>query len=186
MADPEQARATQLRNIEQKTGASARDWAEAARLAGVGRHGEIRAWAKAHYGLGYGDANALASAVLVASAPESRQSEDPLDQIYSGTKAHLRPIHDRLITEARGFGEFEIAPKKGYISLRRKKQFAMIGPKNAKQIELGLNLKGDFGNDRIIAQKPGGMCQFAVALSDVAEIDGAVVEALRSAYEAAG
>lgn len=186
MADPAQAKATQLRNIEEKTGASARDWAEAARLAGVGKHGEIRSWAKEHYGLGYGDANALAAAVLEASAPESRPPEDALDEIYSGPKAHLRVVHDRLVTEVQGFGPFEIAPKKGYVSLRRKKQFAMIGPKNAKQVELGLNLKGDFGTDRIIAQKPGGMCQFAVALTDADEIDRAVIEALRSAYDAAG
>ncbi len=45
MADPAQAKATQLRNIEEKTGASVHDWAEAARLAGVDKHGEIRSWA---------------------------------------------------------------------------------------------------------------------------------------------
>ena len=37
--------------------------------------------------------------------------------------------HEKLMKEIRQFGEFEIVPKKGYVSLRRKKQFVMIGPK---------------------------------------------------------
>ena len=71
----------------------------------------------------------------------------------------LRPVHDRIMTAVQGFGVFEIAPKKGYLSLRRKKQFAMVGPATESHIEVGLNLKGLTATDRLIAIPPGGMCQ---------------------------
>ena len=53
-----------------------------------------------------------------------------------------------------GFGEFEIAPKKGYVSLRRKKQFAMLGPKTNDRFELGLNLKDEVKDPRAKACRP--------------------------------
>ncbi len=39
MADPEQAVATQLRNIERDTGRSVAEWADVVRSAGLDRHG---------------------------------------------------------------------------------------------------------------------------------------------------
>ena len=71
----------------------------------------------------------------------------------------MRPVHDRIMTAVKGFGAFEIAPRKGYLSLRRKKRFAMVGPATQLQIEVGLNLKGLTATDRLIAIPPGGMCQ---------------------------
>ena len=41
------------------------------------------------------------------------------------------------MAEIQHFGEFEIAPKKGYVSLRRKKQFAMIGPASNTRLRGG-------------------------------------------------
>ena len=85
-----------------------------------------------------------------------------LDDIYTGARAPLRPIHDALMAAIKKFGAFEIAPKKGYVSLRGKKQFAMIGPATNTQVEVGLNMKGVKGTARLIEQKPGGMCQYKV------------------------
>lgn len=185
MSSPDQARATQLRNIEAKTGKSIAELRTAVGATGRSKHGEIRAWFIETYGLGYGDANAVAAATLAPEAPAAAD-EDPLTEIYAGKKAHLRAVHDRVMSELQAMGPFETAPKKGYVSLRRKKQFATLGPRTADRVELGINLKTDVGSDRIVAQKPGGMCQYAVALAGPEDLDAEVVSVLRAAFEAAG
>ena len=81
------------------------------------------------------------------------------------------------------FGPFEIAPKKGYVSLRGKKQFAMIGPATNTQVEIGLNMKGVKGTSRLIELKPGGMCQFKVRVSDRKEVDKELLGWIRQAYD---
>lgn len=186
MSDPEQAKATQLRNVEAKTRATLNDWRKAAETAGHSKHGAVRSWAMVHYELGYGDANALASAVLAPDVVGNSDLGDPIAELYTGTKAHLRPIHDRVIAKVAAWGDFEAVPKKSYVSLRRKKQFATIGPKNAKQSELGINLKDDVASEKIVAQKPGGMCQFAVLLTAPDDVDDAVQRVLKTAFDAAG
>jgi len=65
---------------------------------------------------------------------------DPAGALYVGAKAGLRPLHDALLGEIRALGTFDIAPKKGYLSLRRRKQFAMVQPSTTSRIDLGLIL----------------------------------------------
>lgn len=185
MADPQKALQTQLANIEKKTGQSLAQIQAAVRGSGKTKHGEIRAWLMETFQLGHGDANTVAHVTLTPPAPEA-SSTDVLGEIYAGKKAHLRPVHDAVMAALDGWGGFEVAPKKGYVSLRRKKQFAMLGPKSNDRIELGLNLKDDVGSARIVAQKPGGMCQFAVSLTSPSEVDAEVIGVLKAAFEAAG
>jgi len=185
MSSPDQANATQLRNIEAKTGQDLAALRVAIAGSGKAKHGEVRTWLMETYGLGYGDANALAhfAAGSKGAAPAS-DAADPLADIYTGKKAHLRSIHDAVMAAIQPWGDFEIAPKKGYVALRRKKQFAMLGPKTVDRAELGINLKDDVGSEPIVAQKPGGMCQYAVALSAPADLGAEVLSVLRRAYAA--
>ena len=187
----DKALATQLANIEKRTGKSLDALATIVRNSGLTKHGEIRAMLQRDLGLGHGDANTLVHVVLKSdgqSAAEAagKSAGDVLDEIYAGPKAALRPIHDRLMTAVESFGPFEIAPKKGYVSLRRKKQFAMIGPATKTQVEVGLNMKDVPATVRLVALPPGGMCQYKVRVSDAAEVDDELIGWARLAFDHAG
>jgi hypothetical protein len=142
-------------------------------------------------GLGYGDATMLVHFVLktdtqIVVQEKGLTTVDVLDEIYSGPKANLRPIHDQLMSAIEQFGEFEIAPKKGYVSLRRKRQFAMLGPATNTRFELGINIKNLEADERLIEQPAGSMCNYKVQISEVNQIDEKIMSWVRMAYEAAG
>jgi hypothetical protein len=117
MSSVDQATATQLSNIEKKTGRSLAELAEIARNSGLSKHSEIHNMFKRDFNLGYGDANTLAHTVSkIQDKSEADAGSESIDRIvdgfYSGPKASLRPIHDRIMTQVQAFGPFEIAPKK--------------------------------------------------------------------------
>ncbi len=196
MADPQAATVTQLKNIQAKTGQRIEALHAAVANSGAAKHGERRTWLMEHFKLGYGDANAVAkffgkplpdlgSGDARQTAATAPAAGDPLDTLYSGPKAALRPLHAALMAVVQGFGEFEAAPKKTYISLRRKKQFAMVGPATKDSLEIGLNCKDLPPHARLKVQPPGGMCQATTRISGASEIDAALKGWLRRAYDAA-
>ena len=189
MTSIEMAVQTQLANIQKKTGMSMKELETLVKKSGHAKHGELRDMLKTKLALGHGDANALVHHILKSdgtSAAEGKSEDAVLDEIYAGTKAGFRPIHEALMGEIRKFGEFEIAPKKGYVSLRRKKQFAMLGPKTNTRFEVGINAKDLKKNSRLAEQPKGSMCNYIVSLTDVKEVDVELVAWLKSAFEQAG
>ena len=189
MSSLDKAFQTQLDNIQKKTGKSLAELAAAAQKSGLTKHGELRDMFKEKFGLGHGDANALVHAILKsdgASAAEGKNTDAVLDEIYTGAKAAQRPIHEALMKHINKFGEFEILPKKGYVSLRRKKQFAMIGPKTNTRFEVGINGKNFKKNARLVEQPAGSMCNYIIALTDAKEVDAELIAWIKYAYEGAG
>jgi hypothetical protein len=189
MNNLDQAVQSQLTNIQKKTGRTLAELTALVRNSGLTRHGEIRELLMRDLGLGYGDANALVHAVLQSDGTrlaEGKASGDVLDEIYSGPKAALRPIHEALMKEIVKFGEFEIVPKKGYVSLRRKKQFAMLGPRTNTRFEVGINAKDLLENARLLGQPKGSMCNYIVNLTDAREVDAELLRWVKIAYESAG
>lgn len=191
MTDLEKAVATQLANIEKRTGRSIHDLAQMLRASGLAKHGEQVAMLKRELGMGHGDANLLAhhARKLDAAAAGEGGPATPaaaVDALYSGKKADLRPIHDRLMHAIRKFGAFEEAPKKTYVSLRRKKQFAMIGPATNTQVEVGINLKDVKPQGGLVALPPKSMCDYKIRLGSVDEVSEELLSWIRKAYDAAG
>jgi len=194
MADPVAATITQLKNIQAKTGKTIAQLHAAVAASGAAKHGEKRSWLMEQFKLGYGDANTVVHFIdkpmpdlggaPAAAAPAAEG--DPLDAIYTGAKAGLRPLHEAVMAQIKTFGPFEEAPKKTYISLRRKKQFAMVGPATKDNVEIGLNAKDLPPHARLKVQPPGSMCQATTRITSAAEIDKALAGWLKQAYDAAG
>jgi hypothetical protein len=144
--------------------------------------------------LGYGDANTVALFYGKPLPPLDDTSPmtldpplgDPLDCIYTGVKAKLRPLHVEVLTMIGGFGPFEVTPKKSYVSLRRKKQFSMVGPATKDLIEIGLNAKTLTPTSRLKVMPLGGMCQYTVRIGSPSDLDQELQAWLRIAYDMAG
>lgn len=191
MSDLDKAVETQLRNIQAKTGKTLAEVSVLVRESGLTKHGEIRTLLMRDLGLGHGDANALVHAVLQSDGERAAQAagvtiDGVVDEIYTGAKAALRPIHDRLMAGLADFGAFEVLPKKGYVSLRRKKQFAMLGPATNTRVEVGINAKDLAATARLVEQPAGSMCNYKVKVSSAEEVDAELITWIKLAYERAG
>jgi hypothetical protein len=198
MADPTAATISQLKNIQARTGKTIAELHAAVAASGASKHGERRSWLMAQYQLGYGDANVVAlffdkplpdlaggtDATAATAAPAA--AGDPLDAIYTGAKAGLRPLHAAVMAQISAFGDFEQAQKKTYISLRRKKQFAMVGPATKDSVEIGINAKDLPAHARLKAQPPGSMCNATTRITRTDEVDAQLAGWLKQAYDAAG
>jgi len=150
------------------------------------KHSKIRSFLSEELGLTYGDANTLTHYVLKSdgvSLAEGKSHDQIVSEIYCDKKSDLLPIHEAIMNQVELFGDFEIIPKKGYLSLKQKRQFMMIGPKSSTRIEIGINLKDLINNDRFIPQQKGSMCQYIVKVSDISEVNNELMDVLRKAFD---
>ena len=81
----------------------------------------------------------------------------------------------------------EVSPKKAYVSVRRKKQFAIIQPSTKTRLDVGLNLKGVEPNGSLEASGSwNAMCTHRVKVEGEKMISKELIEQIRKAYEQAG
>ncbi len=172
--------------LRSKTGRGLEEWVTAARATGIGKHKALVDHLKANEGLTHGYANSVALKTFGSDA-SAIGDEALLAAMFAGPKAGLQPIYDRLVAIARDFGsDVELAPKKGYVSLRRSKQFAILQPSTKDRFDLGLNPKGTEPGSRL---EPSGRFNARVShrvrLQSPDDVDGELIEWLRAAYERA-
>lgn len=175
-----------IEQLTEKTGITYETFVNALKESNLIKHGELRKLFMDKFELSYGYANTLVHIVKGsdgASLAEGKGMDTILAEIYTGKKEHFRPVHDLIMSRLESLEDVELAPKKGYISLRHKKQFAMVGPKTNSRMEIGINLKDVEGTDRLLAQAKGSMCKFIVKLSTIEEVDDELINWIKEAYE---
>ena len=142
---------------------------------------------KADHGLAQGAAHRVSLLARQRDEAGVAAPPDPADALYAGAKAGLRPLHDALIGEIRALGAVDIAPKKGYLSLRRRKQFAMIQPSTTSRIDLGLILPATPATGRLAsAARFNPLFTHRVRITAVTDLDDELRGWLATAYALAG
>lgn len=180
MATPEEMARSMIKNMPEKTGKALAEWISIVKASGLEKHGEIVKMLKTDHGMTHGFANLVSH--------KSRETCEEIDLVavqYSGAKAGLKPVYEALLDYAKTLGaDVEIAPKKSSVSLRRKKQFALITPATKTRIDLGLALKGEEAGGRL--ETYNAMCSHRVRIETVDGIDDAVKDWIKLAYDRAG
>ena len=181
---PEEGLASLVRNLESQTGKSLATWVATARGSGLAKHKDIVAYLKTEHGLTHGYANQIALRSLAADDAPAAGSDELIDAQYSGPKQSMRPVYDALKAAVQAFGpDVELAPKKAYVSLRRKKQFGLIQPSTATRVDVGLVLKGIPPGKRLEASGSfNAMVTHRVKVSAAADVDSELIGWLRQAY----
>ena len=184
--DVDKALQSQIRNIETTYGKSLDHWFAVIDASGLSKHNEVVAMLKADHGLAHGAAHRVGLLARQRDADMAVPS-DPAGALYTGPKASLRPLHDALLAEIRALGSFDIAPKKGYLSLRRRKQFAMVQPTTTR-IDLGLILSAATPVTGRLesAAKFSPLFTHRVRVTALTDLDDELREWLAAAYTLAG
>ncbi len=179
-SSPDDALATMLANIPEKTGKPLADWIALIAKSGHEKHGAIMKFLKEEHGVTHGFANLIA-----AKSRETGEEVDLVAAQYSGAKEALMPLYEEIVAFAKTLGnDVEVAPKKTSVSLRRKKQFALITPATKTRIDLGVALKGEDPTARL--ETYNAMCSHRVRLENGADFDEEVKGWVREAYSRSG
>jgi len=176
----EKALETMINNMPEKTGKKLEEWLQILDRENLEKHSIAVKFLKTEHGLTHGFANTIAT----LSREKNEPREDLVLNQYSG-KDSLKPVYDMLIFSVEKFGDdVVISPKKGSVSLVRKKQFALIKPTTKARIDLGLKLKGVEVQGRLENSGPfGTMCTHRIQLHNISDIDDEVIKWLSTAYE---
>ncbi len=151
------------------------------------RAAPVIAWLKADYGLGQGHAMAIWATIKADGRPIRPGADARIDALFSGPRAHWRPVFDALLAAARGYGEdVGLSPSDRYVSLvRGSRKFAIVQP-GAGFLDVGLKRRGVAATDRFApAAGWNDMLTHRVRLRPGEPVDEELRTWLRAAYEAA-
>lgn len=172
-------------NLLEKTGKTLEQWKQLLGLQSFSKHGEYMTFLKKEHGLTHGFANFITLKFREADAASS-SSEDLVAAQYA-KKAALLPIYNKLIEVISQFGcDIEIASKKSAVSLRVKRQFALIQPSTKTRIDLGLKFNDKPHAGRLETSGPfGTMCTHRVQLTTIEQVDKELLTWIKEAYNQA-
>ena len=179
--------------LKEKTGRSLDEWLAVVKKSGPGTEKNLREWLKQEFKLGANSAWWIAERAAGKGSetddPEAylRAAEQYVERMYSGRKAVLRPLYDKLLALGLSMGrDAKACPCETMVPLYRRHVFAQIKPTTQTRIDMGFALGALKAEGRLV--ETGGFAKkdritHRIGISSPADIDGEVKRWLRVAYE---
>jgi Domain of unknown function (DUF5655)/Domain of unknown function (DUF4287) len=173
-------------NLLKRTGKTLDEWVTFAKRSGPGTTKERREWLKAQ---GLTTNYAWWISDVTEGKNRGVDDYDPeafVEAMFSGKKAALRPIYDKLLKLALSIGtDVTASPGKTIVPLYRQHVFAQIKPTTNTRLDLGLALGALKATGRLIST--GGFekkdrITHRIPISSIDEIDADVKAWLKKAY----
>lgn len=179
--------------LKQKTGRTLDEWLRFVKKEGPQDEKERREWLKSEHGLGTNSAWWIAE----RSVGKGTETDDPdkyleaaegyVDQMFSGSKAGLRPIYNALLKLGLSTGkDAKACPCQTIVPLYRNHVFAQIKPTTRTRIDFGFALGDMKPKGRLI--DTGGFAKkdritHRIPIASLDDIDDEVKHWLKVAYD---
>jgi hypothetical protein len=179
--------------LKDRTGRSLDEWLALLKESGPKTEKEQRQWLRQKHQMGMNSAFWIAERAAgktdETGDPETylQAAEQYVEKMYSGKKADLRPLYDKLLALGFSMGkDVKACPCQTMVPLYRRHVFAQIKPSTQTRIDMGFALGALKGQGRLV--ETGGYAKkdritHRIPISSPADIDGEVKRWLRVAYE---
>ncbi|MDX6612092.1 MAG: hypothetical protein QOD75_1278 [Blastocatellia bacterium] len=182
-----------IAELKQKTGRTVEEWVALVKKEGPPTEQERRDWFKQIHGLGTNSAWWLAERSFgkgeeVGDPDEYlRAAEKYVEEMFSGKKAALRPLYDKLLQLGLKTGkDVKACPCQTIVPLYRKHVFAQIKPTTQTRIDLGFAL-GDMKTPKRLIDTGGWVKKdritHRIEITSVKDIDDDVKHWLKVAHD---
>lgn len=180
-------------SLKERTGRSLDEWLALLKESGPKTEKEQRQWLRSEFKMGMNTAFWLAERAAgkedETGDPEKylRAAEQYVEKQYSGKKANLRPLFDKLLALGLSMGkDVKACPCETMVPLYRRHVFAQIKPTTQTRIDMGFALGALKAEGRLI--DTGGYAKkdritHRIPISSPSDIDADVKRWLRVAYE---
>ena len=179
--------------LSESTGRTLEQWVALVKKVGPAGEKERRDWLKSEHGFGTNSASWIAERAHGKGGGEDtpedylRSAAGYVENMFSGGKAGLRPIYERVLAMAADLGgDVKACPCQTIVPLYRHHVFAQLKPSTRTRLDLGCALKDLPAEGRLI--DTGGFAKkdrisHRIPLGAVEDVDAEVKRWLKRAYE---
>lgn len=172
-------------NLKHSTGKQLSEWMKVVAASGVTKRNDIVKWLKEKNGFGHMNASLLAGIYVNGGQPVYGSTENLLDNQFAKA-ADVRPLFESFTAFVKKhFPNSTVLPKKTYVSILEKREFAAINIK-PKELRIGFDLGDRAFDDNITKSKLSGpmpRISHMLVITDKAQLKPDLVELLKTSHQ---